>query len=214
MDDILLNLVVLVILALLGGGIFLFVRHHQSVKQQELLRQAAEKGWTVDSVREPLTWGLRISSATWKLEALSRSSGQEAGPGSSNISMSTLWQAESAGSTFMIGPRTTQANLGEMGSMLARRVIQAALGESAQGIQEYPVGSTSFQSKYMAWGANGAEIEQILTPQLEITLLAWQGQKPLIKRHSGTLTIELKGVRLQKWDDLSRLVALGETLLK
>jgi hypothetical protein len=213
MDDILLNLVVLVILALLGGGIFLFVRHRQSGKQQELLRQAAEKGWTVESVREPLTWGLRLSSDTWKLEALSHSSGQEAGPGSSNISMSTLCQAESAGGTFMIGPRTTQANLGEMGSMLARRVIQAALGESAQGISEYPVGSTSFQSKYMVWGTNGGEIEQILTPQLESTLLAWQGQKPLIKRHSGTLSIELKGVRLQKWDDLSRLVALGETLL-
>jgi hypothetical protein len=213
MDNITLNLIVLAVLALIGGLVFILVRGGKAENEQKLIRMAAGEGWTYESIREPLAWGLRLKSPQWTLEALARSSGQEAGPGSSNVAMSTTWQADAPGSTLLIGARTSQADLGSLGDMLTRQVLQLALGADAQGLNEIQAGSETFRRKYMLWATEAAEMERLVTPALESALLAWQGQAPLIKRLSGILTIELRGVRLQKEDELRRLVRLGEAFL-
>jgi hypothetical protein len=213
MDNITLNLVVLAGLALIGGLIFFLARRGQAENEQKIIRMAAGEGWTCEPIREPLAWGLRLRSTQWTLEALSRSSGQEAGPGSTNVAMSTTWQAEARGSTLLIGARTSQANLGGFGDMLTRQVLQLALGTDAQGLNEVQAGSETFRRKYMLWAVDPAEMERLVTPRLESALLAWKGPAPLIKRLSGTMTIELRGVRLKKADELRQLVMLGETLI-
>ncbi len=211
MDDITLNLIVLAVLAILGGLVFFLVRRKQAQNEQELIQLATERGWKYETIREPLAWGLKLTSPRWTLEALSRSSGQEAGPGSSDVSMLTTWHAPAPGSTFLIGARTSTANLGGMGEMLTRQVLQLALGADASGLSEIRAGSAAFQQKYMLWAQNPAEIR--LSPALESALLNWKGPQPLIKRTSAGLTIELRGVRLSKPAEIRALAQLGEILL-
>ena len=213
MEDITLNLIVLAVLVLLGGIIFILVRRRQAGNEQTLIQMAADQGWKYESIREPLAWGLRLGSARWTLEALSRSSGQEADPGSSNVAMSTTWQADAPGSTLLIGARTSQVNLGGFGDTLTRQVLQLALGANADGLAEIQAGSETFRRKYMLWAKDPAEMEGLVTPALESALFTWKEQPLLIKRLSGILTIELRGKRLQKADDIQRLISLGESFL-
>lgn len=213
MDDITLNLIVLVVLVLLGGLIFILVRRRQAGNEQTLIQMAADHGWTYESIRDPLAWGLHLGSGRWTLEAISRSSGQEAGPGSSNVAMSTTWHADAPGSTLLIGARTSPVNLGGFGEPLTRQVLQLALGADAEGLAEIQAGSETFRRKYMLWAKDPAEMERLVTPALESALLTWKEQPLLIKRLSGILTIELRGKRLQKADDIHRLISLGESFL-
>jgi hypothetical protein len=213
MDDISLNLIVLTVLALIGGLIFFLVRQNHAENEQKIIQLATEHGWEYESIREPLAWGMRLKTAQWTLEAISRSSGKEAGPGSSDVAMSTTWRSNTSGSTFLIGARSSQANLGGFGDMLTRQVLQLALGAQADGLVEIQAGSEAFLQKYMLWARDPAEMERLVTPELESILLAWKGQPPYIKRLNGNLVIELRAVRLQKGDDLCRLVMLGELFL-
>jgi len=211
MDDITLNLIVLAVLTLLGSLIFLLVRQKQAQSEQELLQLAAEQGWEYESIREALAWGLRLTSPRWTLEALSRSSGQEAGPGSSDVAMQTVWHAPAPGSTFLLGARTSQAELGGLGEMLTRQVLQLALGADANGLTEIHAGSADFQKKYLLWAQNPADVR--ISPALETTLLNWKSPQRLIKRTSEGLTIELRGVRLSKLAEIRALVDLGDQIL-
>lgn len=175
---------------------------------------AAENGWTLETIREPLVWGLCLKSARWTLEALSRSSGADAAPGSSNVEMSSTWQADAPGSTLLIGPRTSQMSAGSVGEMLTRQVLRLALGAGADGLNEVQAGSAALRQKYMLWAQQPAELEGLLTPSVEIALLAWKGAPILVKRTSGGLGIELRGVRLQKADELRSIIQLGELILE
>jgi hypothetical protein len=212
MDDITLNLLVLAVLAIAGGLVFLLVRRRQAAREAELRQMAAEKGWTYEILRGPLAWGLRLTSPRWTLEALSRSSGRESGPGSSDIAQSTTWRADAPGSTFLIGPRASQVNLGGFGEMLQQQVLQMALGAEADGVREIQAGSAAFQQNYMLWAQNPAEVR--ISPALESALLNWKGVKPVIKRASAGLSIEIRGARLDKPADLRTLIQLGETVLE
>jgi hypothetical protein len=213
MDDITLNLIVLAAFALIGGVIFLLVQRKQANSEQKIVQMAAEHGWKYESIREPLTWGLRLKSPRWTLAAISHSSGKEVAPGSSEVAMSTIWQADAHGSTLLIGERKSQINLGAVGEILSRQVLQLALGENAVGLVEIQAGSEAFRQKYMLWAKDTVGTEQLLTPAIESSLLAWKGEKPLIKRSSEGITIELRGVRLQKPNEINTIVQLGEALL-
>jgi hypothetical protein len=214
MDDITLNLVALAFLAVLGGGIFLLVRRSQAVNEQKIRQMAAENGWKYISIREPLAWGLRLTCAQWTFEALSRSTGQETAPGSSDVVMTSCWQADVPGRALLIGPRTSNANLGSLGEVLVRQVLQQYLGAEAGGLNEVQTGSPSLREKYMVWAHDPAEMDRLLSQILEKDLLAWKGQPFLIKRLSGKLSIELRGVRLQKADEIRSLIHLGELFLE
>ena len=211
MDDITLNILVLLVFALIGGLIFYIVHRNQARNEQEIIRLAAEKGWKVENIREPLAWGLRLSAPAWTLESISRSSGRETGPGSSDVAMSTVWRAEAPGPILLIGPRTSQANLGAMGDMLTRQSLQAALGADADGLGEVQAGSNAFRQKYMLWARSQAEIR--LDPALESALLRWKDPLPLIQRTSQGVSVELRGIRLTKPADFLALVQLGELFL-
>ena len=161
MDNISLNLIVLAVLAAIGGSLFMLVRQKKAENEQKIVRLAGEQGWRYESIREPLAWGIRLASAQWTLEAISRSSGQETGAGSSDIGMSTIWHADAHGSTILIGERTSQANLGGIGDMLTRQVLQLALGRDADGLTEIQAGSEAFRQKYMLWAQDRTEAERL-----------------------------------------------------
>jgi len=214
MDDITLNLIVLAVFALLGIGIFVIVRHKQAEKEQKIISLAASKGWSYESIREPLAWGMRLKSSGWTLEALSRSNGRETSPGSTDQDMSTIWQTQHAGCTLLINTRTSQADLGSIGEMLTRQVLQLALGDQANGLKEIKFGSGTFQQKYMLWAQDQLATDRLLTPSIQTRLIEWKGIPPLIKRVSGVLSVEIKGKRINNPDEILALVTLGNLLAK
>lgn len=211
MNDIAQSIVVVIVVLLAAGVIFFFVRRNQARNQQELLQLANERGWKVEVIRERLAWGYRLTAPDWTLEAVSRSSGRESGPGSSDVAMQTVWQSPRPGSTLLIGERRSQAELGQVGDMLVRQILSAALGADAAGLVEIEGLSPAFARQYMVWAQHPADLQ--LPFALQSILLNWQGQKPLIKRTSQGITIEIKGVHLRKPADVSALAQLGEILL-
>lgn len=212
MDDITLNLIVLAGFALLGGLVFLLVRRKQASEAQAIQTLAAEKGWKVEFIREPLLWGQRLTSPSWTLESVSRASGKESGPGSSDVSMLTVWQANIPGATILIGERQSQADLGTFGEMLMRQVLQQALGADADGLTEVKAGSEAFQQKYMLWAQKPEDVQ--ITSGIEAALLNWKGNKPLIRHTSEGLSIEQQGVQIKTRSEFEQIINLGEMLSK
>jgi hypothetical protein len=214
LNDFALNLIVFGVLLLASGGIFMMVRRYQAGNAQKITQMAAENGWVVEHIHERLVWGLRLSSAKWRFEALSRSSGGETAPGSSDVEISTRWHADSPGSAFLIGLRSTQANLGTAGDMLTQMVMQMALGTDADGLNEIQVGNESFRQKYMVWAKYPDDAEKLLTPDLESALLGWKSAPLLIQRTSKGLNLELRGVRLGRADEIQAFIHIGEILIE
>lgn len=210
MNDIVLNLIVLAGFVVVGVGIFAWMRSRQSRAQKALEQMALERGWKMETLREPLAWGTRISSPRWTLEALSRSSGQEAGPGSTNVSMTTTWSAPTPSQTFFIGERRSQMNSPLVESGI-RAVLQMALGAEAQSLQKVEIGSEAFQQQYSVWAQ---QPENLAIPSaMQSILLNWKGPKPLIKGTAQGVTIELQGAHLRKPEEINALVQLGEMFL-
>jgi hypothetical protein len=212
MDDITLNLLTLAAFALIGGLIFFLVQRKNAADEQAILQLAAEKGWKVEFIREPLLWGQRLTSPRWTLESVSRASGKETGPGSSDVSMLTVWQANIPGATILIGERQSQADLGAFGEMLMRQVLQQALGADADGLTEVKAGSEAFQQKYMLWAQKPEDVR--ITSSIEAALLNWKDSKPLIRRTSEGLSIEQQGVQIKTRSEFEQIINLGEMLSK
>lgn len=213
MNEILLNLVVFAGIALVVGIVLLLVTRKQKQVEQQLQQFVQQKGWRFETIRERLVKGFRITSAEWTLEATSRSSDTDAEAGSSNMEQKTTWTSTQSGTTILIGPRTSQVNLGAIGEMLEMQVIHAALGKEATGVQEVQAGSPSFRKRYMVWAQRVEDADRLLTPDVQSMLLSWTKVSPLIKRTSSGRTIELRGVHLKKKEEILKLVQLGESLL-
>jgi hypothetical protein len=213
MNEILLNLIVFAGIAVAAGVILLIVVGNQRKAKRTLQQFAQQKGWQLDFTRDRLLKGYRITSSQWTLEAYSRSHDTDAGAGSSNMEEKTTWSSAQPGTTILVGPRTTQVNLGAFGEMLQAQVIQAALGNDAVGVKEVQIGGSAFQNEYMVWAQVLEEADRLLTPAVQSKLVNWTKAQPLIKRTSKGLTIELKGVHLKKAEDILDLVNLGESLL-
>jgi len=213
MNEILLNLIVFAGIALAAGIVLYFVTHKQKQAEQQLQQLVQQKGWRFETIRERQAKGFRITSAEWTLEAVSRSNDTGSEAGSSNMEQKTTWTSTQSGTTILIGPRTSQANLGAMGETLQAQVIHAALGENAAGVQEVQAGSPSFRKRYMVWAQDVEDADRLLTPAVQSSLLSWSKVSPLIKRTVSGMTIELNGVHLKKMEDILKLVQLGESLL-
>jgi hypothetical protein len=199
---------VLAVLGVLGGGVYLYMRRKWAEEAKRLASIAQERGWRLENVRAPLEWGLRITSSAWRLEALSRSSGAEAGPGSSNVAMTTRWQAERPGSMLLLGPRSPGAGL--TGSLM-RPFVGMLAGED---LVEVSINHAALRERFMLWAKEPAGAKAWQTPALEAALLGWKKSPPLIRRDGDGLQIEIRGERLKKTEDLLAFIRIGEALLE
>ncbi len=147
------------------------------------------------------------------IELLTQSSGNPEAEGSSNVTASTVLKAPVTGSTVLVGPRTTQINLGGLGETITRQLLQMALGEEAEGLEEVKAGSEEFQKRYMIWAKDPEVVVRLINPFFEATLLNWAKYAPMIKRTSDGLSIELRNFRLKKTEEIDTLAKLGEFLL-
>lgn len=212
MDDLTLNLVVLIASAAVILAIFLLVRRRQAAQTAALAQMARQRGWTCETLREPLSWSTRITAPGWTLEALSQSSGRETGPGSSDVSEQTTWTSSAGGSTLLVGQRVGYVNIGVMDSALLTAALRKTFGIEAGDLSEVQAGSEDLRRRYLIMAQNVAEAERLLTPAVEQALLAWKGTPPLIHRTPQGTSITLRGAHLKKPEEILALVQLGEAL--
>ncbi len=213
MNDITLTLLVILATGLLVVIIFVLVRRYRSAQEQRLAQMALERGWILDVVRERLMYGQRIRHKDWQIDLLTQSGGGPEAAGSSNVTASTVWHAPGSGSTILIGPRTSQFNLGGLGETLLRQVLQMALGPEAEGLVEVQEGSEPFRKNFMIWARDPEDVRRLFSPFLESTFMNWYKYSPTLKRTAAGLNIELRNIRLKKPEDIETLVKLGDLLL-
>ena len=213
MNDITLSLIVILATGLLVILIFVLVRRNRSVQEKRLAQMALERGWRLELVKEPLSYGQRIHHRDWVIELLTESSGKPEAEGSSNVTASTVWKAPVTGSTVLVGPRTTQISLGGLGETITRQLLQMALGEEAEGLEEVKAGSGEFQKRYMIYAKDPEMVVRLINPFFESTLLNWSKYAPMVKRTAQGLSVELRNFRLKKPEEIDTLAKLGEFLL-
>ena len=213
MDDITLSLIVILVTGLVVVLIFILVRRNRGELEKRLAQMALERGWRLELVKERLAYGQRIHHRDWVIELLTESSGKPEAEGSSNVTASTVWKAPVMGSTMLVGPRTTQISLGGLGETITHQLLQMALGEEAEGLEEVKSGSQEFQKRYMIWAKDPEVVVRLINPFFETTLLNWAKYAPMIKRTKQGLSIELRNFRLKKPEDIDTLAKLGEFLL-
>lgn len=213
MDDITLSLLVILVTGLLVILIFVLVRRNRSEQEKRLAQMSLERGWRLELVKERLTYGQRIHHQDWVMELLTQSSGSSEAAGSSNVTASTVWKSPVIGSTVLVGPRTVQISLGGLGETLTRQILQTALGEEAQGLEEIKAGSEEFRKHYMIWAKDTEVVMRLINPFFESTLLNWSKYAPTVKRTAQGLSVELRDVRLKKPEEIDTLAKLGEFLL-
>ncbi len=208
MSDILSSFIVLLVLGVIGLVAFFLARRRQAAIQADLETLARQRGWTLEDLREPLLWGLRLTAPGWMLESISHSSGREAGPGSSSTSMSTLWQAARPGSTIMLGPRSSASSLGDA---LIRRFVRSVTGED---LAEVTIADPSLRSRFMLRARDPLAASSWQSPALASALLEWKKSPPLLARDASGLRIELNGVRLKTPAEVLAFLRIAEALLE
>jgi hypothetical protein len=210
MNDIMLNLITLAGFLVIGGIIFSFVMRHKKAQEEKLLSLCRQNHWNIEFIRERLARGFRITSPNWTIESISKSSGVDSGPASSDLEQTTTWFSSIPGDGLIIGPKLSKMNLSPLMKELVHQKLISDFGEGAENMQEISFGSEVFRNSFMVWTVNPQEIENMLTPALQSALLTWTKVPPLIKRNSTGTTIELKGIALQNPFEIESLVKLGE----
>jgi hypothetical protein len=213
MSELILNLLVITGVMMASGAIFILIQQKRKREKREIDALAEQNGWLVERIHEPLAKGFRLIGPGWVLETVIRSSGQEAGPGSTNMEKKTTWFSNIPCQPLLVGPRTTSLDLGPFAEQLMKKIIRAALGREADGVREISIGDTAFQKKYLVLARDKDEADKVLTPAIQTALSAWQKVLPVIIRTNEGTRIELKDFQLRKADEITALVQLGEMFL-
>ena len=221
MGDLIGGLIVVLVTALVVGGIFMLVRSKQKKAQQEVIDLAARKGWRYEKVSERLISGYRLHGPRWTLEALRTSSeSPSSDTGSSNVRDYTVWfcgDVVFSPGLLMIGPRQPEVNLGGISEVIRQTMLKLMIGaeaDDARGIEESFIGTISLRERYMIWTNQEENARQLLAPQVEKALVTYPGKlPPVVKVSSRGLEVKLLSQRLSKPTEIEALVAIGEAFL-
>ena len=211
MSDALAGLVVAAVTAVAVAGIFFWAGRVRTRKREALQELCRRRGWRYEPLGGPLRHGHRIGGGGWTLEAVSRSSGRETGPGSSDWDHATLWIAAGADpgrGTFILG--LAPGGTGVL-SRLAPELLSRFLGPEAAGMRPYPAGGR-LEPRFVLLAREAPPAMGFLDRRSEELLAAWPASLPLVVRSSpACLELRMPGRRLEKVKDVERLVELGQS---
>ena len=214
MSDALSGLVVAAVTAVAVAGIFYWAGRVRKRKCEALRELCRRRGWRYEPLDGPLRHGHRIGGDGWTLEAVSRSSGRETGPGSSDWDHVTLWTAPGADpgrGTFILGlaPGGTRVL-----SRLTPEFLSRILGPEAAGMRPYPAGGR-LEPHFVLLAREAPPAMGFLDGRSEELLAAWPASQPLVVRSSpACLELRVSGRRLEKVEDVERLAELGQSFLQ
>lgn len=213
MSDFVFGLIVAGVTAVAAAGIFFWAGRAGKRRIEALRKLCRRRGWSYESLGGTLQRGHRLKGDGWTLDALSRSGGREAGPGSSDWDHATLWAAagEDPGrGTFLLG-----LNPGGMRdlSRMPAGLLSRFLGPEAAGMRPYPVGGR-LGPRFVLLAREEPPAMGFLDGRSQELLAAWPVSLPLVVRSSpARLELRVTGRRLEKPQDIERLAELGQSFL-
>lgn len=212
MNDVVPGLIVAAVTAVAVAAIFYLSNRAKTRKIEALRAHCAQRGWKYSQDSGPLRHGLRIEGAGWAFAAISDSGGREAAPGSSDWSHSSRWAAigEDPGrGTFILG-----LNPGGMRnlSLMPPALLSRFLGDEIAGLRPYSPGPR-LEERFVLLAREEPPAMGFLEARTEELLLAWPASLPLVIRSSpARLELQVAGKRLERPEDVDRLIELGESL--
>jgi hypothetical protein len=216
MEDLLASIPVIIATLIIIGAIFWFANRNKKQREQKIIQLAGENGWAYENVKARLAWGYRLKGKGWMLEAISRSSEQTTDSGSSNVSHATQWYGEAKpalGRMVFIGERSPDGSSGFGGTMM-QQAVHMALGSQAAGLSEVQAGTSALRERYLFFARTAEDVEGLMTPGLIQLLANWAGKPPVIKLTGDGIQVNIRDRRVEKPEEILRIVHLGEALLE
>lgn len=228
MNDILLNLIVIVVFAALGLLLFIFLQQRKKQKDAQFVQMAKEKGWEVERIQQPFRSGYRVrgrnSACEWTIETLAESSPREAGPGSSDVSLSTRFRTKDIALPdrgMVFGPVNNPGDaqmLASISGAMFSKAIHVLLGEDADWAADLALvnaGSDPFRQKYLCLASEKEDAIRVLQPGIEKLMLALADQhRVVIKLTPAGLEISAPSEQLLDHASLEMIVSLGKALVE
>ncbi|KPL72036.1 hypothetical protein ADN00_16250 [Ornatilinea apprima] len=228
MNDILLNLIVLVVFAALGLLLFIFLQNRKKQKDAQFIQMAKEKGWEVERIQQPLLSGYRVrgrnTACEWTIESLAEASPRDAGPGSSEVGLSTRWWTKDvalADRGLVFGPVNNPGDaqmLASMGGAMFSKVIHGLLGEDADWAADLALvnaGSDQFRQKYLCLASEKEDAIRVLQPGIEKLMLALADRhRVVIKLTPAGLEIRIPTEQMLDRTSLDLMVNLGTAIVE
>ena len=212
MNDAISGIVVAAITAIGVAGIFFWTNQAKKKRIAALCELCVQRGWTYRHDSGSLHHGHRIEGDGWVFEAVSRSGGRETAPGSSDWGHASQWSAEGADpgrSTYILGSRPG----GMMDvSRMPLSLLSRFLGDEIAGMQPIDAGG-ALAEKYILFAPAGMGLRKLLPARSEELLRLWPAGVRLVVRSSpARLRLQVADKRLEKREDVLRLIELGESL--
>jgi hypothetical protein len=111
--------------------------------------------------------------------------------------MKTRFRAPARGARVILGVRRPGLDPSVPGGELGQRALELLAGPQVAGLRQVEAGSAALRQRYLLWAESAAELDALLTPELEAALLGWNGPNPVIRRDGEGLEIELAGAHLK-----------------
>ena len=212
MNNVLLNILVITVTLVLIAGIFFFTSRRNKAQELRIKQLADEHGWQFFTIHENLRSGFMITNSVWRFESTATASGRESGPGSTDISLRTTWSTSLPGSTVYIGSKSAVVSVSGLTSSTAQALFHFATAPALKNLTESQVGSSQLHERYSIWVEDDSTAAQLLTPEVESSLLAWTGMPLLIRQDVNGLSVEINGYQAKKPDEILPIIQLGQAL--
>ena len=213
MNDAMSGLLVAACTAVAVAGIFLLTARVKRKRIEALRALCAQRGWTYQYDSGALRHGHLIEGDGWVFASVSRSSGREAAPGSSDWDHSSEWRAvgEDPGrGSFVLGSR--QGGRLDI-AMAPPQLLSRYLGGDLTGLQASPAGER-LDVRYLLFSRERKPGTDLLPSRAQELLLDWPEKYLLVVRSSpARLALQVHGKRLETPEDVARFIELGESFL-
>jgi len=220
MDDITISLLVVLITAIIIGGIFVLAYYRKRNTQQLVINLATQRGWRYEKVNDRTTSGYRLYGPQWVFEGLRETSESSSNSGSSNVRSFTRWYSTQVNFTpgiLLIGPKQPEINLGGISDVIKQAMLKLMVGDEADdalGIEESLIGRMSLRERYMVWTNQEEKARDVLTPEVENALIRYPGKiPPVVKFNAKGIEVKLISQHLEKPDEIEGFVAIGKAFL-
>ena len=216
MEDLRISLLVIVFTGVLVGVIFYLVNLKKKTTEKAIRDLAAQKGWEYMPFKETLSWGYHLKSPQWILDSVTETSGNSVEPNQNNATQYTrlttsLFQIPGH---LLINPHAVGSRpLNAMQLDLAQRAASFFSSGVIDNLEEIQVGSSNLRDHYSIFGQPGSDTSALFSPQVEICLLNWKGERPWIKIGKEGMRIEIRNKNIQKPEEIEELVNLADSLI-
>jgi len=219
------NILVIVVTGILIAGLFVYLSRQKKQKLALLTNAVQAAGWQIKTIEERLVSGILVSGQAmqgeWFLETKATAGPNDAGPGSSETSLSTRWWTSAITlpeGNLLIGPRPPGSQLmGTVNGALLQMAFKALLGKDADWVNNLlpaELVESAANQRFLCLANSKQDADRLMKPDVTRLLLLLPDKiKPVIKLRGTGLEIALPGIRLEKIEDIQALVNLGLNLV-